>query len=107
MATDTCIDGDDTNGDTGHDHQHIRTAFGTCPLCEAGCGLEITVSKGDDGCERVTRIRGDREALPPVSTPTRSAEPLASWLPLADHEAMDPLSGTSVPNGIPVEVGAL
>src|SRR4051794_26248738 len=34
----------------------IRTAFRTCPLCEAGCGLEITV-KGDD----VVRIRGDRE----------------------------------------------
>ena len=32
-----------------------RTAFRTCPLCEAGCGLEITV-KGD----RVTRIRGDQ-----------------------------------------------
>ncbi|NOX28537.1 MAG: molybdopterin-dependent oxidoreductase, partial [Actinobacteria bacterium] len=31
-----------------------RTAFRTCPLCEAGCGLEITV-KGD----AVTRIRGD------------------------------------------------
>ena len=33
-----------------------RTAFRTCPLCEAGCGLEITVV--DD---RVTRIRGDRD----------------------------------------------
>ena len=33
-----------------------RTAFRTCPLCEAGCGLEITL-KGDD----VVRIRGDRE----------------------------------------------
>lgn len=33
-----------------------RTAFRTCPLCEAGCGLEITV-KGD----RVTRIRGDQQ----------------------------------------------
>jgi anaerobic selenocysteine-containing dehydrogenase len=33
-----------------------RTAYRTCPLCEAGCGLEITV-KGD----RVTRIRGDQQ----------------------------------------------
>lgn len=33
-----------------------RTAFRTCPLCEAGCGLEITL-KGDD----VVRIRGDRD----------------------------------------------
>jgi anaerobic selenocysteine-containing dehydrogenase len=33
-----------------------RTAFRTCPLCEAGCGLEITVAGG-----KVTRIRGDRD----------------------------------------------
>ncbi len=33
-----------------------RTAFRTCPLCEAGCGLEINVAG-----ERVTRIRGDRD----------------------------------------------
>src|SRR5712692_5797994 len=32
-----------------------HTAFRTCPLCEAGCGLEITVVDG-----RVTLIRGDR-----------------------------------------------
>jgi anaerobic selenocysteine-containing dehydrogenase len=33
-----------------------RIAFRTCPLCEAGCGLEITVKHG-----QVTRIRGDRD----------------------------------------------
>jgi anaerobic selenocysteine-containing dehydrogenase len=33
-----------------------RTAFRTCPLCEAGCGLEIGL-QGD----RVVRIRGDRD----------------------------------------------
>ena len=38
-----------------------RTAFRTCPLCEAGCGLEVTVARDDDGVERVTRIRGDRD----------------------------------------------
>jgi anaerobic selenocysteine-containing dehydrogenase len=38
-----------------------RTAFRTCPLCEAGCGLEITVAREADGRERVTRIRGDRD----------------------------------------------
>ncbi len=32
------------------------TTFRTCPLCEATCGLEITVLDG-----AVTRIRGDRE----------------------------------------------
>ena len=37
-----------------------RTAFRTCPLCEAGCGLEIGLAATDGG-ERVTRIRGDRE----------------------------------------------
>jgi anaerobic selenocysteine-containing dehydrogenase len=33
-----------------------RTAYRGCPLCEAGCGLEITM-RGDD----VVRIRGDRD----------------------------------------------
>ena len=33
-----------------------RTAFRTCPLCEATCGLEVTVQD-----EAVTRIRGDRD----------------------------------------------
>jgi anaerobic selenocysteine-containing dehydrogenase len=33
-----------------------RTAYRTCPLCEAGCGLEITVLGNT-----VTRIRGDRD----------------------------------------------
>ncbi len=41
--------------------QSTRTAFRTCPLCEAGCGLEITVGRDADGAEHVTRIRGDRE----------------------------------------------
>ncbi len=36
-----------------------RTAFRTCPLCEAGCGLEIGLA-GTNGEESVTRIRGDR-----------------------------------------------
>ena len=37
-----------------------RTAFRTCPLCEAGCGLVIELVREtplDD--ERVRRIRGD------------------------------------------------
>ena len=34
-----------------------RTAFRTCPLCEATCGLELTVE--DDGA--VTRVRGDAD----------------------------------------------
>ena len=33
-----------------------RTAYRTCPLCEAGCGLEITVQGNT-----VVRIRGDRD----------------------------------------------
>lgn len=34
----------------------MRTAYTTCPLCEATCGLELTIE--DD---RVTTVRGDRE----------------------------------------------
>jgi anaerobic selenocysteine-containing dehydrogenase len=37
-----------------------RTAFRTCPLCEASCGLEITVRPDGAGGEEVQRIRGDR-----------------------------------------------
>ena len=39
--------------------QATRTAYRTCPLCEASCGLEITLRPTDDG-EEVVRIRGDR-----------------------------------------------
>jgi anaerobic selenocysteine-containing dehydrogenase len=38
-----------------------RTAFRTCPLCEASCGLEITLRDAPDGGEEVVRIRGDRQ----------------------------------------------
>ena len=34
----------------------IETHIRTCPLCEATCGLEITLKDGE-----ITRIRGDRE----------------------------------------------
>ncbi len=41
-----------------------RIAHRTCPLCEAGCGLEITVKsfadESGDLREEVTRIRGDQ-----------------------------------------------
>ncbi len=37
-----------------------RTAVRTCPLCEAGCGLEITLRPAADGGEEVVRIRGDQ-----------------------------------------------
>ena len=36
-----------------------RVAVRTCPLCEAGCGLEITLAPPGSG-RTVTRIRGDR-----------------------------------------------
>ncbi len=46
----------------GHGNTDIatRTAFRTCPLCEAGCGLEITVKRDVSNIEAVTRIRGDQ-----------------------------------------------
>ncbi|WP_245627591.1 molybdopterin-dependent oxidoreductase [Actinomadura oligospora] len=34
-----------------------RTVYRTCPLCEALCGLELTV----DGAGAITSVRGDRE----------------------------------------------
>ncbi|SDT56734.1 molybdopterin-dependent oxidoreductase [Actinoplanes derwentensis] len=34
----------------------MRTAYRTCPLCEAACGLELTVDE-----DRVVSARGDRE----------------------------------------------
>ena len=37
-----------------------QTFFRTCPLCEATCGLEVTVAITAKGRE-VTRIRGDRD----------------------------------------------
>lgn len=37
-----------------------RTAIRTCPLCEATCGLEITLQPDGAGGEQVMRIRGDR-----------------------------------------------
>jgi anaerobic selenocysteine-containing dehydrogenase len=37
-----------------------RTAIRTCPLCEAGCGLEITLRPAEGGGEEVVRIRGDQ-----------------------------------------------
>ena len=35
----------------------VRTAYRTCPLCEATCGLEITV----DADDQIVRIRGDQD----------------------------------------------
>ena len=46
---------------TGPTVQSTRIAFRTCPLCEAGCGLEVTVGSDAAGVEHVTRIRGDRD----------------------------------------------
>ena len=36
--------------------RHARLVYRTCPLCEATCGLELTVREG-----RVSRVRGDHE----------------------------------------------
>ncbi len=45
---------------TGATTGTTRTAVRTCPLCEAGCGLEIALRPTDDGGEEVVRIRGDQ-----------------------------------------------
>jgi anaerobic selenocysteine-containing dehydrogenase len=44
---------------TPTDTDERRTVFRTCPLCEAGCGLEITLEPDGNGGEQVQRIRGD------------------------------------------------
>lgn len=38
-----------------------RLAYRTCPLCEATCGLEISLRPDGAGGEEVVRIRGDRD----------------------------------------------
>jgi hypothetical protein len=40
-----------------------RTAFRTCPLCEAGCGLEVTVARDDDGTCTLTGLVVDQAQL--------------------------------------------
>ncbi len=45
-----------TIGCFGAEWDMERTAYRTCPLCEATCGLELRIED-----ERVTRIRGDRD----------------------------------------------
>ena len=47
------------NDQARHDDRHgaaMRTEYRTCPLCEATCGLALTI-EGD----RVTRVRGDAD----------------------------------------------
>ena len=48
--------GNEHGNDHGSGAGASYTAYRTCPLCEAGCGLEVTVKDG-----AVTRIRGDRD----------------------------------------------
>jgi hypothetical protein len=58
----------------------MTTAFATCPLCEATCGLEFTLSNSQVG---------------------------ANSNLLADETLIDPPSGNAVLNGIPVELAAV
>jgi len=46
---------------TDLDGATTRTAYRTCPLCEATCGLELTVSERPGETPVVVRIRGDRD----------------------------------------------
>lgn len=52
---------DDAISTAGATDPITRTALRTCPLCEAGCGLDISLRRRDDGTEEVVRIRGDRD----------------------------------------------
>ncbi|TDD81864.1 molybdopterin oxidoreductase family protein [Actinomadura darangshiensis] len=76
-----------------------RTAFRTCPLCEALCGLELTL----DDAGAVTRVRGDEKdpfskgfICPKGATlgsldgdPDRLAEPLVKGATAGWEEAFD------------------
>src|SRR4051794_25090832 len=44
----------------GEAQDGTTTHYRTCPLCEATCGLEITMRRRADGSAEVGRIRGDR-----------------------------------------------
>ncbi|HKA84424.1 MAG TPA: molybdopterin-dependent oxidoreductase, partial [Acidimicrobiales bacterium] len=46
--------GGDTHTDTGTD---TRIAYRTCPLCEAGCGLEIALHRTNGGPERASAMQ--------------------------------------------------
>jgi anaerobic selenocysteine-containing dehydrogenase len=69
-----------------------RVAYRTCPLCEAGCGLEIALHR-TDGSERVGRIRGDRDDvfshgfICPKGSTLRQLHEDPDWLrgPLVKH----------------------
>lgn len=95
------------------------THFRTCPLCDAMCGLRITV---EDGV--VHDIRGDREdvlsrglmpgvaSLPHGFGHQEAADTLrvagalegANVNTLTDDQWVDPVLGDSILNGIPVEI---
>jgi anaerobic selenocysteine-containing dehydrogenase len=55
-ATGTADESAEATPNGSHPHEDSRTGLRICPLCEATCGLEITVEAG-----RVTRARGDRD----------------------------------------------
>src|SRR5918994_1757592 len=52
-----------------------RTAFRTCPFCEATCGLELTL-RGDE----VVRVRGDAEDVFSASTVDQRPKEISSAL---------------------------
>jgi len=85
--------------------------LGTCMLCEASCGLVLTVGPGDDGAPKVLRAEGDRDDtfsrgyVCPKATaiddvrldPDRVTEPLrrtkaGTFAPVSWDEALDEAS---------------
>lgn len=95
----------------------VATAYRTCPLCEATCGPAIDVAGGE-----VVKVRGDKRdvfphgflcpkgvAIQDVHDDTRRVRAALvkqadGSNALADEQLVEPLSGTAVLNGIPVEV---
>lgn len=86
--------------------RHVR------PLCEVGCGLESSVEAGE-----VVTIGGNRDhvlsrghicpkalGIKELHSDSDRLLTASSGRPMADGSELDPLSGTAVLNGIPVQI---
>ncbi|MGH4030808.1 hypothetical protein ACQB60_17930 [Actinomycetota bacterium Odt1-20B] len=95
-----------------------RPALRICPLCEATCGLTLTVEGsrvtgpyGDGFGAREDGIGLERLLAHPHGIDRRHLRSDNSWMrnmpELLDGTLLDPLSGTAVLNGFPVELTAV
>ena len=82
-----------------------RIAYRTCPLCEAGCGLEIAVHR-TDGSNEVGRIRGDRDDvfshgfICPKGSTLRQLHEDPDWLRGPSGQARRPVRAGELGRGV-------